>query len=123
MNKENELVSKAQKDVEVSKKNNATNGNKSPSGTKESLGNFPEIKFRAGAISATVWSNKTTRSDGEEAEYKTLSIDRNYTDQEGNWHTTNSLRTNDLPKAKLVLEKAYEHVVFSKQELFKKENK
>tara|TARA_Y100000310_G_C20138393_1_gene559117 strand:- start:8 stop:346 length:339 start_codon:yes stop_codon:yes gene_type:complete len=106
----NELVSKAQKEVKTTKEN------------KEPVANFPEIKFRAGAISATVWSNKAIRANGEEAEYKTISIDRNYTDQEGKWQSTNSLRANDLPKACLVLQKAYEHVVFSKQQLFKNEN-
>jgi len=82
-------------------------------------GNFPERKFRAGAISATVWSNKGSKANGEDAEYKTISIERNYTDKEGNWHTTNSLRTSDLPKAQLVLQKAYEHIVLAQQDLFK----
>lgn len=82
----------------------------------ESAGNLPEKKFRAGALSATVWVNIGHKATGEETEYRTISIDRNYTDKEGNWQSTNSLRVNDLPKANVVLQKAYEYLVF-KQEL------
>ncbi|MBT3463766.1 hypothetical protein HOD20_09400 [archaeon] len=71
--------------------------------------NKPEIKFRAGAISATVWNNHTQK-DGENKEYKTISFVRNYQDKDGNWNTTNSLRINDLPRAELVLNKAYEYL-------------
>ena len=79
--------------------------------SEHSSRNMPEKKFRAGAISATVWLNKGHR-DGEETEYRTISIERNYTDKEDKWHSTNSLRINDLPKARLVLQKAYEYLVF-----------
>ena len=83
-----------------------------------SKGNLPEKKFRAGAISATVWRNKGQTADGEETEYRSISIERNYTNKEGKWHSTNSLRVNDLPKANVVLQKAYEFLVFKEQELF-----
>ena len=79
-------------------------------------GNYPEKKFRAGAISATVWKNK-----GQNGEYSTTSIERCYKDKEDNWQTTNSLRVNDLPKACVVLQKAYEFIVLNEQELFKGE--
>jgi len=72
--------------------------------------NFPEKKFRAGSISATVWLNKGQKS-GEILEYRTISIERSYTDKEGKWQSTNSMRVNDLPKAALVLQRAYEHLV------------
>ena len=84
-------------------------------------GNYPEKKFRAGAISATVWRNKGQNAHGEETEYKTISIERCYTDKEGNWQSTNSLRVNDLPKATVVLQKAYEYIVLNEQEMFKGE--
>ena len=83
-----------------------------------SQGNLPEKKFRAGAISATVWLNKGHKADGEETEYRSISIERNYTNKEGKWNSTNSLRVNDLPKANVVLQKAYEFLVFKEQELF-----
>ncbi len=71
------------------------------------LGNFPEKKFRAGAVSATVWRNKSQKGEGE---YNTVSLERSYKDKEGQWQATNSLRTNDLPKAVMALQKAYEHM-------------
>lgn len=82
-------------------------------------GNFPEKKFRAGAISATVWVNKFQKPNGEEGEFKTISIDRRYTDKQGKWQSSNNLRLNDVPKANVVLQKAYEFLVLNEQELFK----
>jgi predicted patatin/cPLA2 family phospholipase len=67
--------------------------------------NMPEKKFIAGSISATIWVNKS-----EDKEYKTISIQRNYKDKENKWKSTNSLRVNDLPKATLVLNKAFEYL-------------
>ncbi|MBI2665537.1 hypothetical protein HYX12_02880 [Candidatus Woesearchaeota archaeon] len=86
--------------------------------TISSMGNMPEKKFRAGAVSATVWLNKGQKTDGEEAEYRTISIERSYTDKEGKWQSSNSLRINDLPRATVVLQKAYEFLVLNEQKLF-----
>ncbi len=69
----------------------------------------PEKKFKAGAITATVWRNETTK-DGETVTYPTITFERTYKDKEGAWQTTNSLRSGDLPKAALVLNKAYEYL-------------
>ncbi len=73
----------------------------------------PEKKFRAGAISATVWLNEGKNDKGETVSYRTVSFERNYLDKDGNWQTTNSLRVNDLPKAVLVLQKAYEYLALA----------
>jgi len=67
----------------------------------------PMKKFISGPISATIWLN----TGKENKEYKTVSFARNYKDKDGNWKTTNSLRINDLPRASLVLSKAYEYLV------------
>ncbi|HLC66399.1 MAG TPA: hypothetical protein VJK52_02045 [Candidatus Nanoarchaeia archaeon] len=74
---------------------------------------LPEIKFRAGAISATVWKNNGVRQNGEASEYRSISFQRTYKDKSGAWKTTTSLRMNDLPKAEVVLHKAYEYLVMS----------
>lgn len=79
--------------------------------------NRPEKKFVAGAVSATVWKNSSNMgaaSSGmpENANYYTISLQRAYKDKSGNWKTSASLRANDLPKASLVLNKAYEYMVF-----------
>src|SRR3989338_3340520 len=87
-------------------------------GVEPVIGNLPEKKFRAGPVSATVWHNKGQRINGEESEYKTISIERNYKDKTGKWQSTNSLRINDLPIAGVVLQKAYEYIVLNQQDLF-----
>ena len=75
--------------------------------------NLPEIKFRAGAICATVWKNDGVSKDGEATEYRTVSFERGYKDKNGEWKSTSSLRVNDLPRAALVLQKAYEYIALN----------
>ena len=85
--------------------------------TEETGKQSPEKKFSTGAISATIWKNNgKSKKTGESVEYRTIKIDRRYTDKEGNWQSTNSLRLNDLPKASLVLQKAYEYLVLKGQD-------
>lgn len=73
------------------------------------MGNQPDKKFVAGAISATVWEN-TAKKDDKEFSFYTVSLQRAYTDKDGNWQNTSSMRVNDLPKARVVLGKAYEYL-------------
>ncbi len=74
--------------------------------------NQPEKKFRAGPISAAIWKNKSQK-DGKDFEFHTISIGRSYKDKDGHWKNSASLRISDLPKASLVLNKAYEHLVIA----------
>ncbi len=85
---------------------------------REDSKNLPEMKFRAGAITATIWKNVGHKSDGEETEFRTISIERGYQDKEGNWQKTNSMRVNDLPRLKVVINKAYESIVLAQKEDF-----
>lgn len=78
----------------------------------EEVKNKPIKKFRAGAITATIWSNPSKEGDSE---YNTVSFERHYTDKDGNWKTTNSLRAGDLPKAILVLNKSYEFISLTEE--------
>lgn len=66
--------------------------------------NMPKRKFRAGGVSATIWQNKS--KDGKE--FSTVSFEKGYKDKEGAWKSTNYLGVGDLPKAMVVLGKAYE---------------
>lgn len=84
--------------------------------TNELGSNLPEKKFRAGAISATIWRNQITTKDGQDREIRTVSFQRSYKDKDSDeWKTTSSLRTMDLPKAVVVLNKAYEYLVLNGQ--------
>ena len=76
--------------------------------------NLPEAKFRAGPVCATVWKN-TGMQDGKETEYKTVSFERSYKDRDGQWKSTSSLRVNDIPRAEVVLKKAFEYLVLKGQ--------
>lgn len=71
--------------------------------------NLPEKKIRSGAISATIWNNEQDSPTGK-VSYKTVAFERSYKDKDGKWQTTNKLRAGDIPKAVLVLNKAYEHL-------------
>lgn len=73
----------------------------------------PEKKFRAGAISATVWKNESKKKTGEAFAYHSVSLERGYKDQSGQWKSTNSFRVQDLPKATLVLQEAFKYIALN----------
>ncbi|MBN1792132.1 hypothetical protein JW826_00390 [Candidatus Woesearchaeota archaeon] len=75
--------------------------------------NLPLKKFRVGAISATVWENHSVNDQGQPVAFKNVNFERSYKDAKGEWQTTTALRTGDLPKAILVLNKAYEFVLMN----------
>ena len=77
---------------------------------------LPEKKFRAGAISATIWQNEGHTREGASALFNTISFERGYKDKEGNWKSTTSLRIGDIPRAVVVLNKAYEYLILNKSE-------
>jgi hypothetical protein len=70
-----------------------------------------EKKFSTGTISAVIWSNKTLNNEGEIIEFKTISLSKRYMDKTDNtWKNSSSLNSQDLPKAVLCLQKAYEYL-------------
>ena len=79
--------------------------------TETVSGNIPEKRFSTGALSATVWQNEGKSKEGQDISYRTVTFQRRYKDPNGEWKTANSLRVNDLPKACLVLGKAYEYII------------
>ena len=71
----------------------------------------PEKRFRCGSCEAAVFENERD-VNGKKVTFKKVSFQKRYKDPEGGWKSTHSLDTNDIPKAVLVLSKAYEHLVF-----------
>jgi hypothetical protein len=67
--------------------------------------------IRVGGVEATVWKNVIG-----DREVLSVSLRRNYKDRNGEWKTTHSLRQNDLPKALLALQKAFELISLSRAE-------
>jgi hypothetical protein len=74
----------------------------------------PEITFRHGPCSASVFENEYNRGE-DSFSVRSVSFQRRYQDKDGNWQTTNSLKVNDIPKAVLVLNKAYEFLTSNGQ--------
>ena len=70
----------------------------------------PEKHITAGAIRASIWKNETVNKEGQPQSSRSVTFERSYKDKEGNWKITSSLQINDLPKAILVLNKAYEYL-------------
>jgi len=68
--------------------------------------NTPEKKFSAGAVSATVWKNQSKEGN----EFSSVSFEKGYKDANGEWKSTSHLNVNDLPKALVVIGKAFEHL-------------
>ena len=75
--------------------------------------NKPENKFRAGQISATIWSNEK-ESNGKKFDVKTIQIVKSYTTDDGKtWNDTNSFNVQDLAKLEVVVQKAKEYLLLS----------
>ena len=70
----------------------------------------PETVFKVGAVRASVFRN-TIEKDGRLIPLPKVAIEVRYKDKTGQWNGTNSLSLNDLPKAILALQKAYEYVM------------
>ena len=69
---------------------------------------LPVNTVRVGGVTATTWEN-----DGKEgSKFYTTVLERSYKDDK-DWKKTQSLRVNDLPKAIVALQKAYEAAVVS----------
>ncbi len=69
----------------------------------------PEIVFRHGSCSASIFENEYQRGDDSFA-VKSVNFQRAYLDRHGKWQHSSSLKLNDIPKAVLVLNKAYEYL-------------
>ena len=74
---------------------------------------LPVKKFSVGGVQTAVWEN-----DGKEGrKFYSVSFDRRYKDKNDEWKSTTSLKANDLPKAILALQKAYEFVSLKELEV------
>lgn len=69
-----------------------------------------ENRISAGGVSAVIWNNKK-EMNGQEIDMKTVSVQRTYKDKNGDWKHSTSFRITDIPKVRLVLDKAYEQLL------------
>ena len=69
----------------------------------------PDIVFKHGSCNAAVFSKEVTRGD-RTFQSRSVSFQKSYRDKNGEWQTTSYLDVNDLPKAVLVLNKAFDYL-------------
>jgi hypothetical protein len=69
----------------------------------------PEKVFRSGSCFASVYVNEIIK-DGTVRQVRTVNFAKRSLYKEGNWKSTTSLSVNDLPKAVLVLQKAFDYL-------------
>ena len=69
----------------------------------------PDIVFKHGRCSAAVFSKEVTRGE-KTFHVRSVSFQKRYLDKNGEWQTSSYLDVNDLPKAALVLSKAFDYL-------------
>ena len=74
----------------------------------------PETVFKIGAVRASVFQN-IIEKNGQSIKLPKVVIEVRYKDKTGQWNGTNSLSINDLPKAILALQKAFEYLMEHKE--------
>jgi hypothetical protein len=68
-------------------------------------------EFRARNLSLAIWQNEGTR-EGRPITLHSITLNKRYQDQDsGEWKDSSSFFPDDLPRLRLLLEKAYEHLV------------
>ncbi len=79
--------------------------------------NLPIKKFKAGNIEAAIWENKRSDKDGNEVEFKTVSLTKTWKKSEDDvWRNdVIHLKGNEIQKAILVLQKAQEELLLKEE--------
>lgn len=76
----------------------------------------PDRKFRSGGITATVWKGISEKGTS----YFNIQLSKSYKDKDNNWKTTGSFKDYEVPKAMVLLQKAYEYVILNQSEGYDK---
>jgi len=71
------------------------------------MGSKPEKVFKCGAVRASVFNN-TIQQGGKEIKLSKVVLEVRYKDKSGEWKGTNSLSVNEVPKAILAMQMAYQ---------------
>ncbi len=70
----------------------------------------PIKTFKLGAVRASIFENTITKND-KIIKLPKVMLEVRYKDHSGTWKSTHSLSLNELPKAILALQKAYEYLM------------
>jgi hypothetical protein len=71
----------------------------------------PVAKFKAGQVSAALWENQISTKNGGKATVLKATVQRRYTDKDGNWKSSGSFSRNEIPLAIYCLQKAFEKII------------
>jgi len=74
----------------------------------------PEKVFKIGAVRASIFRNAIERQ-GKQVMLPKVILEVRYRDKSGTWKGTNSLSLNEVPKAVLALQKAFEYLSEKKE--------
>ena len=75
----------------------------------------PEVSFKVGAVRAAIFRN-TIQRNGKPVNIGKVLLEVRYCDKDGNWKSTHSMSANEIPKAILALQKAYDYLMTKKPE-------
>ncbi len=78
--------------------------------------NRPVREFRAGGVRAAIWRNEQRGGEAPRVSHS-IRIEKSYRDpRTQNWIQTDCFFASDLPKLRLVVEKAYEFIVLNERD-------
>ncbi len=75
----------------------------------------PERAYDAWPVSAGIWRREEEQEDRTVVLYS-VRIQKRYKDKSGEWQNTDYFFPNDLPKLRLVVDKAYEYVCLKERD-------
>ena len=76
---------------------------------------LPVAKFRAGQIASAVGRNEI-QVKGKAVTILKATVQRRYKDKEGNWQSSGSFASNEIPLAIHCLQQAFEKIIETQQE-------
>lgn len=77
---------------------------------KTKMTTTPVHKVRAGNIQVDVWENEAEKN-GQKFKAYSSKVTKSYKDKDGNWKTTDSLQTAEMPKVIELLREAYVWII------------
>lgn len=79
-------------------------------------GNMPEKNFRSGGVSVAVWANEQKTDYGMQT-FRSVTLTKRYHDKKTDkWLESGSLNLNEVPKAIVLLQNAYEYIILKGKE-------
>lgn len=81
---------------------------------EETKMNQPLKKISVGRVSAAIWENNAT-VNGKEVKILKASLERRYTDKDGNWKSSNSFSRDEIAQAIYCLGRCYDTIATEQQ--------